>query len=171
MNRMKRLSRFLFLGVVGLFVWSEASASKGSTSIASVSEEYVLESPDGLYRFVCYQKPLPSVVGSEAAGQATVGHGVYERQLYYRVTYRGEEVIRESELGVLIENALFESALGIENDSLELWGGQFECDRCGAQGGGYDVDAGVRGAQSGAGSLSGDDGVVFEGRVAGRGSC
>lgn len=152
MNKMKRVARVLFLGVVGLLVWSEVSASK-----VSGSEEFVLESPDGLYRFVCYQKPLPSAVGSEAAGQASVGqasarqasagqvavgqavvgqasvgqasvghkaegHAAGERQLYYRVTYRGEEVVRESELGVLIENALFESALGIENDSLELWG-------------------------------------------------
>ncbi|MGE4434189.1 MAG: glycoside hydrolase family 97 catalytic domain-containing protein [Bacteroidales bacterium] len=68
-----------------------------------------------------------AVVGQASVGQASVGHkaeghAAGERQLYYRVTYRGEEVVRESELGVLIENALFESALGIENDSLELWG-------------------------------------------------
>src|SRR5690606_9571168 len=92
MNKMKRVARVLFLGVVGLLVWSEVSASK-----VSGSEEFVLESPDGLYRFVCYQKPLPSVVGSEAAGQVAVGqasvghkaegHAAGERQLYYRVTY------------------------------------------------------------------------------------
>lgn len=44
-----------------------------------------------------------------------------KKQLYYRVNYNGKTAVLESELGVLIENQLFESAMGIENDPAELW--------------------------------------------------
>lgn len=65
-----------------------------------------LSSPDGAYAFTFYQKQLTS----EA------------RQMYYTLTYQGKEVIGESELGVRIENQLFESALGIPNDESAIWG-------------------------------------------------
>ncbi|WP_257666298.1 glycoside hydrolase family 97 protein [Parapedobacter tibetensis] len=51
--------------------------------------------------------------------QREVGDG--KRQLYYRLDYLGKEVVRESELGILVENQLFESALGIENDPSTRW--------------------------------------------------
>lgn len=63
-------------------------------------------SPDGKYIFEVYQKEYP--------GGA--------KQLYYTLSYNGKAVIEESELGVLIENQLFESALGIQNDSCKIWG-------------------------------------------------
>lgn len=44
-----------------------------------------------------------------------------KKQLYYRVNYNGKPAVLESELGVLIENQLFESAMGIENDPAEQW--------------------------------------------------
>jgi len=64
-----------------------------------------LTSPDGRYTFEFYQKQL-----SDKA-----------KQMYYKVSYDGKPVIEESELGVLIENRLFESALAIPNDDCKLW--------------------------------------------------
>lgn len=65
-----------------------------------------LTSPDGKYEFTFYQKQITPA----------------STQMYYTLTYQGKEVINESELGVLIENQLFESALGIPNDDSKLWG-------------------------------------------------
>lgn len=41
--------------------------------------------------------------------------------MYYTLTYKNRPVIEESKLGVLIENQLFESALGIPNDTCHFW--------------------------------------------------
>lgn len=41
--------------------------------------------------------------------------------MYYLVSYDDKPVVLESELGILIENNLFESALGIENDPSGYW--------------------------------------------------
>jgi alpha-glucosidase len=41
--------------------------------------------------------------------------------MYYRISYKNKTVIEESELGLLIENHLFESALGIPNDNYTHW--------------------------------------------------
>lgn len=71
----------------------------------SDSSEKKLSSPDGAYEFVFYQKR----------------HAPGAGRMYYTLTYRGKEVIRESELGVQIENRLFESALGIPNDKSAVW--------------------------------------------------
>ncbi len=65
-----------------------------------------LSSPDGKYLFEVYQKEFTDGT----------------KQLYYTLSYEGKSVIEESELGVLIENQLFESALGIPNDSCKVWG-------------------------------------------------
>lgn len=65
-----------------------------------------LVSPDQNYLFTFYQK------------QSTDG----SKQMYYTLSYKGKTVIEESELGVLIENQLFESALAIPNDSSKKWG-------------------------------------------------
>ena len=70
----------------------------------------VLNSPDGNYRFSFYQKKKEDSM----------------QQMYYAVSFKGKEVILESELGVLIENHLFESALGIPNDTLKSWGDNLE---------------------------------------------
>ncbi len=67
--------------------------------------ENKLASPDGAYSFTFYQKEMDKDV----------------RQMYYTLTYKGQLVIEESELGVQIENQLFESALGIPNDTCMLW--------------------------------------------------
>lgn len=42
--------------------------------------------------------------------------------MYYTLTFKGKAIINESELGVLIENNTFESALGIPNDTCRIWG-------------------------------------------------
>ncbi len=65
-----------------------------------------LASPDGNYEFIFYQKQF--------------GDGTH--QMYYKVSFKGKAVIEESELGVLIENGLLESALAITNDDCKLWG-------------------------------------------------
>jgi alpha-glucosidase len=67
--------------------------------------ETVVQSPDGNYVFTFYQK------------QKTEN----TTQMYYRVSYKNRTVIEESELGLLIENRLFESALGVPNDTFERW--------------------------------------------------
>ncbi len=67
---------------------------------------FVVSSPDGKYFFEFYQKET-----NKGA-----------KQMYYTLSYNGKTVIEESELGVLIENQLFESALGIPNDNHQTWG-------------------------------------------------
>lgn len=39
----------------------------------------------------------------------------------YTLTYKGHAIVEESELGVLIENQLFESALAVPNDTCQFW--------------------------------------------------
>jgi len=65
-----------------------------------------LSSPDGAYEFTFYQKEI--VKG--------------DKQMYYTLSYKGKTVVLESELGVLIENKLFESALAVPNDTCKIWG-------------------------------------------------
>lgn len=65
-----------------------------------------LHSPDGAYEFTFYQKV--NVSGN--------------KQMYYTLNFKGKTVIEESELGVLIENNTFESALGVPNDTCKIWG-------------------------------------------------
>lgn len=64
-----------------------------------------LTSPDGAYRFTFYQRLLEKD----------------KARMCYTLTYRGRLVVEESELGVLIENQLFESALAVPNDTCHLW--------------------------------------------------
>lgn len=65
-----------------------------------------LYSPDGAYEFTFYQKV--NVSGN--------------KQMYYTLNFKGKTVVEESELGVLIENNTFESALGVPNDTCKIWG-------------------------------------------------
>lgn len=44
-----------------------------------------------------------------------------KKQMCYQISFEGKPVVLESDLGVLIENNLFESALAVENDPSELW--------------------------------------------------
>ena len=64
-----------------------------------------LSSPDGHYRLTFYQR----------------GYGGGRTAMFYTLKYDGKTVITESELGVNIDNKLFESALGIPNDTCR-WG-------------------------------------------------
>lgn len=65
-----------------------------------------LKSPDGSYEFSFYQKKITD----------------NEKQMYYTLSYKGKTVVLESELGVLIENKTFESALAVPNDTCKVWG-------------------------------------------------
>ena len=77
----------------------------GAQSILEDTRKQLL-SPDGHYLFTFYQKQFPDE----------------RKQMYYTLSYKGKTVIEESELGLLIENQLFESALAIPNDTSKLWG-------------------------------------------------
>lgn len=68
-------------------------------------QEWTLNSPDGNYNIYITQH--------ETAKD--------KRQLYYTVDYKGKNIIKSSALGIQLENQLFESALGIENDPSEWW--------------------------------------------------
>lgn len=65
-----------------------------------------LTSPDGFYTFTSYQKIMLNGT----------------KQLFYTLEYKDKRVVLESELGVLIENNTFESALAIPNDTCKVWG-------------------------------------------------
>ncbi|WP_297091383.1 glycoside hydrolase family 97 protein [uncultured Draconibacterium sp.] len=69
------------------------------------NSRHEIKSPDKKTVFQFYQKTT-----AEA-----------KTQMYYTVSFKDEPVVLESELGVLIENQLFESALGIENDPSTMW--------------------------------------------------
>lgn len=62
-------------------------------------------SPDGKYTFSFYQRSF----------------GKDDKRMYYTLYYNGKQVIKESELGVNIDNRLFESALAIPNDTCKVW--------------------------------------------------
>lgn len=53
--------------------------------------------------------PLPAFVREDNA------------RMYYTLTYKNRPVVEEGELGVQIENQLFESALGVPNDTCYFW--------------------------------------------------
>lgn len=64
-----------------------------------------ITSPKGKLSFQFYQKQIDGGV----------------TQMYYQVSFNNQPVVLESELGILIENNLFESALAIENDHSKYW--------------------------------------------------
>lgn len=64
-----------------------------------------LSSPDSAYELSVYQKEI--VKG--------------EMQIYYSLNFKGKSVVLESELGVHIENQIFESALAVPNDTCKYW--------------------------------------------------
>ena len=65
-----------------------------------------LSSPDKNYEFVVQQKQDVSGANS----------------LTYRLNFKGKNVVLDSELGVLIENKIIESALAVPNDTCKVWG-------------------------------------------------
>jgi alpha-glucosidase len=67
--------------------------------------DFRIYSPDGNFTFRFYQK------------QTSEG----KKQMYYTVDFKNKHIIFESELGLKIDNRLFESALAIPNDKSELW--------------------------------------------------
>ncbi len=69
-------------------------------------EKQTLKSPNGNFEFVFHQEPLN-------------GGG---NELVYSIIFKGDQIIKDSRMGVEIENQLIESALGIPNESLNFWG-------------------------------------------------
>ncbi|NMA72953.1 MAG: glycoside hydrolase family 97 protein [Bacteroidales bacterium] len=90
---------------IWLILMSLSSIGVFSQTLIKNTHSHVI-SPNGKYVFEVYQK------------EKTDG----AKQLYYTLTYENKKVLEESELGILIENQLFESALGIPNDSHKVWG-------------------------------------------------
>lgn len=90
---------------IGVFILSIYSLAINAQTILTETLNKV-NSPDGKYEFTFYQK--------EYSGGA--------KQMFYTVSYNGKSIIEESELGVLIKNQLFESALAIPNDTAQIWG-------------------------------------------------
>ncbi|KQB43698.1 Glycoside hydrolase 97 [Flavobacterium daejeonense] len=88
---------------IGVFLCCAATINAQSILQETVQN---LKSPDGAYDFTFYQK------------KGNAG----EKQMYYSLAFKGKKVVLESELGVLIENNTFESALGIPNDGCKVWG-------------------------------------------------
>lgn len=97
---MSNLKKFI-IGVLLLFL-----SFSGNAQIVIKETENKLISPDGTYVFTFYQKQI-------AEG---------DKQMYYTLSYKGKTVVEESELGVLVENQLFESALAVPNDTCKIWG-------------------------------------------------
>lgn len=95
---MKRISITLLLAMVSVLY------AKSQTVIQQTLQK--ITSPDGAYEFTFYQKEV-------AKG---------EKQMYYTLNFKGKTVVNESELGVLIENQTFESALAVPNDTCRIWG-------------------------------------------------
>ena len=87
LNRMKKSILLLLLAIPVL--------TKAQNVMTETRQE--LTSPDGAYRFTFYQRSL----------------GEDNARMYYTLTYKNRPVVEESELGVQIENQLFESALGL----------------------------------------------------------
>lgn len=78
--------------------------SAGAQQILSQTQKQVV-SPDGKYTFSFYQR----------------SYGKDNTRMYYTLSYKGKTVVKESELGVNIDNRLFESALAIPNDTCRVW--------------------------------------------------
>lgn len=96
---MKRLKIILLSVLTACMVHVQAQTVLSETA-------HTLTSPDGAYKFSFCQKRF--------------GDGT--KQMYYTLSFKGRTVIEESEIGVLIENQLFESALAIPNDTCKIWG-------------------------------------------------
>ncbi len=75
-------------------------------SLIAKNVEHTLLSPDENYEFTFYHEDISE----------------NRRELSYSVAYKGELVVEKSQLGVLIENQLFESALAVPNEEgVENW--------------------------------------------------
>lgn len=78
--------------------------------------------------FVCAQEKFPETTHVISSPNGNYSYAFYQKsqnglnQMYYTLDFKGKTVIEESELGVLIENNTFESALGVPNDTCKIWG-------------------------------------------------
>ncbi|MFI3279055.1 MAG: glycoside hydrolase family 97 N-terminal domain-containing protein [Rikenellaceae bacterium] len=72
---------------------------------AFAAEPQTLTSPNGDFEFTFNQVPL-SAGGND---------------LIYSVSFRGEQIVKDSKLGVEVKNKLIESALGVPNEKVNFW--------------------------------------------------
>ena len=68
--------------------------------LRAVGAQYTLTSPDGQY---------------------SVNVSVNGHRMTYAIDFAGENIVRESEVGIELDNRLFEAALGIPRDELPTW--------------------------------------------------
>lgn len=80
-----------------------SSATFAQTLVPGSKQELI--SPDGRYCFTFSQKQNEDGT----------------KQMYYDLSFNGHIIIEESELGIQIQNQLFESALAVPNDTCKLW--------------------------------------------------
>lgn len=93
----------LYRIIISIVISCLSVLSSSARTIEGTS--HILRSPDGNYVFSFFQDD---------------NNG--KRQMYYSVIYKGYNIIRQSKLGVDIQNHLFESALGVPNDTCTNWG-------------------------------------------------
>ena len=74
-----------------------------------------VSSPDGQYTVIVEPHPLTPSPKGEGEGYGGKGG------ITYSVTFNGKEIIQQSQLGVDIDNRLFESALGVPRGIHENW--------------------------------------------------
>lgn len=86
-----------------LFYAIVSSATFAQTLVPGSKQELI--SPDGRYCFTFSQKQNKDGT----------------KQMYYDLSFNGHIIIEESELGIQIQNQLFESALAVPNDTCKLW--------------------------------------------------
>lgn len=92
------------LSFLWISCWAIFPFHLSAQDIVRESKQQLL-SPDGNYCFTFYQR------------LSEKDHS----QMYYTLTYKGKTVANESELGIEIQNGLFESALGIPEDTCTSW--------------------------------------------------
>lgn len=80
-----------------------SSATFAQTFLPGSKQELI--SPDGRYCFTFSQKQNEDGT----------------KQMYYDLSFNGHIIVEESELGIQIQNQLFESALAVPNDTCKLW--------------------------------------------------
>ncbi len=75
-------------------------------NVQAANPQHTVVSPNGDFEFRFHQEP------SNNGGN----------ELVYSVLFKGETIIKDSKLGVEIDNKLIESALGVPNEAIDFWG-------------------------------------------------
>ncbi len=90
--------------VLTIIILASVSLTTFAQTLVPGSKQELI-SPDGRYCFTFSQKQNEDGT----------------KQMYYDLSFNGHIIVEESELGIQIENQLFESALAVPNDTCKLW--------------------------------------------------